>query len=296
MSGLTMKDRLSLGPWRTPLGINPSIALDIIAGSPAFIIDNVAQYWNKLCAGGFVSFDRFAIALRLPANPMWVEYAPNEASPEFSRVGMLLVQEQSEQFAARRPDTMSRLVKAGPVDSVITVAAFVAENADGYEFFGLTEVIGVDSSGSATLSIAQFIGASIEAALCTRNTLEPLHLEDLSAPALLAVSLANCRNTKRIEHAPRPKLSKRCEAVYGKPAVKYYTLEIDPIKRILETEGRIGEVGLQRALHLCRGHFADYRNGNGLFGKHKGLFWVGPHLRGSAKQGVVIKNYEIKAP
>jgi hypothetical protein len=45
-------------------------------------------------------------------------------------------------------------------------------------------------------------------------------------------------------------------------------------------------------LHLVRGYIADYRKGNGLFGKHKQLVWVSSHLRGHARLGAIAKTYD----
>lgn len=47
-------------------------------------------------------------------------------------------------------------------------------------------------------------------------------------------------------------------------------------------------------LHLCRGHFKDYRESSGLFGKLKGLYWFDAHARGSADVGVVEKEYVVR--
>ena len=58
-----------------------------------------------------------------------------------------------------------------------------------------------------------------------------------------------------------------------------------------------GEAGPEqekfKRLHMCRGHMADYRNGNGLFGKYKGVFFVPAHVRGTPRDGMVIKDYEF---
>jgi len=70
-------------------------------------------------------------------------------------------------------------------------------------------------------------------------------------------------------------------------------LEIEPMKKVLKSEGNIDEVGLQRALHICRGHFKDYSNGKGLFGKHKGLYWWDSTVRGTESEGKIIKDYNI---
>jgi hypothetical protein len=68
------------------------------------------------------------------------------------------------------------------------------------------------------------------------------------------------------------------------------------MKKVLETEGDIQHNGIAKALHICRGHFKDYRNSAGLFGKYKGLYWWDMHTRGTEKAGVVIKDYRVKAP
>jgi len=114
--------------------------------------------------------------------------------------------------------------------------------------------------------------------------------------AIFAVSLTHCRNVTSVEQCPPPALSKRHAERHGRPLCRYYVLDIEPMRKALHTEGRMGEVGIARALHLCRGHFADYREGNGLFGKHKGLFWWDAHVRGSVASGVVAKDYAVSGP
>lgn len=46
--------------------------------------------------------------------------------------------------------------------------------------------------------------------------------------------------------------------------------------------------------HLARGHWKDYTQGAGLFGRYKGRFWWSPHLRGSREHGKVEKSYTLK--
>jgi hypothetical protein len=47
------------------------------------------------------------------------------------------------------------------------------------------------------------------------------------------------------------------------------------------------------ALHLCRGHFANYKDGKGLFGKYHGVYWMPPTLKGSSAYGKVNKEYQV---
>lgn len=46
--------------------------------------------------------------------------------------------------------------------------------------------------------------------------------------------------------------------------------------------------------HWIRGHYADYRKGNGLFGRIHGVFWIPEHRRGNEELGQVIPEYTIQ--
>jgi len=118
----------------------------------------------------------------------------------------------------------------------------------------------------------------------------------LAYPALLATSFLHCRNVSTEEHVPPAKLNKAYRRRHGRPLVRYKTLTIEPMKHILRKEGQVEVNGLPKALHICRGHFKDYRASAGLFGKHKGLFWWDMHARGALDHGAVVKDYAIKLP
>ena len=118
-------------------------------------------------------------------------------------------------------------------------------------------------------------------------------LADLAFPAFLATSFLHCRNVSTEDNVPPPKLSKAYNRRHGQPLLRFKTLSIEPMKHILRKQGQVEDRGLTYALHLCRGHFKDYRNSAGLFGRHKGLFWWDLHTRGSLDQGAVVKDYAI---
>lgn len=84
------------------------------------------------------------------------------------------------------------------------------------------------------------------------------------------------------------------QPVQPRPTVTYHILDVEPMKQVLRTEGQAERQGLKRALHICRGHFAHYEEGKGLFGKYHGTYWRAQHLRGEASQGTRIKDYRIK--
>lgn len=59
-----------------------------------------------------------------------------------------------------------------------------------------------------------------------------------------------------------------------------------------------GEPSAERMtrFHVVRGHYADYRNGAGLFGNPnlKGIYWVAPHAKGNPDAGTIKKDYDIR--
>lgn len=112
--------------------------------------------------------------------------------------------------------------------------------------------------------------------------------------ALLALSFLHCKNVTMVNNVPALKLSRAFQKRRGRPLMNFKTLEIEPMKRILRREGQSETTGLKRALHVCRGHFADYSK-HGLFGKVKGVFWREAHVRGSTSEGTVVKDYAVKA-
>jgi len=115
-----------------------------------------------------------------------------------------------------------------------------------------------------------------------------------------SISFMHCKNVIATEHNPKdikhkkPIRDSKGHLKKKTPQTKYYTLDIEPMKKILKSEGNIDEVGLQRALHICRGHFKDYSKGNGLFGKYKGLYWWDSTVRGNEESGKIEKDYNIK--
>lgn len=112
-------------------------------------------------------------------------------------------------------------------------------------------------------------------------------------PAMLAVSFMHCKNVGQPLVEPPPKLSRAHERRHGQPLVKYYTLQIDPMREVLKREGGSEQHGLKKALHICRGHFATYREERPLFGRVAGTVWRPMHTRGQAKDRLVIKDYAV---
>lgn len=114
----------------------------------------------------------------------------------------------------------------------------------------------------------------------------------LAMPLALTFSFMNCKNVVVQDNQPRP-LSQREIKAKQRPWVTYKTLDINPMRRVLRTEGASEETGLKRAMHICRGHFANYSEEKPLFGRLAGRFWIPSHIRGSIENGTVLKDYRV---
>lgn len=113
-------------------------------------------------------------------------------------------------------------------------------------------------------------------------------------PVFLAISFMHCKNVVVVDNeVPKP-LAKKYHRRTGIHPCRYKTLVIEPLKQILRTQGRSGEVGLQKALHICRGHFKDYREGRGLFGRYHQLVWQPSIVRGSKGKSAPPREIEVK--
>lgn len=112
----------------------------------------------------------------------------------------------------------------------------------------------------------------------------------------LAVSFMHCKNVNTHE-VQQPYIERHpWKKKHGRPLVRYHVLDIDPMKKTLESEGRASEYGLKKALHICRGHFATYTEDAPLFGNYVGTVWKPQHVRGSASAGAVVKDYNVRTP
>jgi hypothetical protein len=100
-------------------------------------------------------------------------------------------------------------------------------------------------------------------------------------PTFLAMSFLHCKNVRVDEHTVDKPLAKKYRARHGVEPTGYKTLVIEPLKQILRHEGKSDQHGIQKACHICRGHFKDYREGRGLFGKYKMLVWQDAIVRGT---------------
>lgn len=128
-----------------------------------------------------------------------------------------------------------------------------------------------------------------------QDTIEAL-IRPILDVALLTLSFMHCKNVALETVVPDAKLAKRTMERSGIPLHRYQILNIDPMKAVLQSSASAanGLVQHGKAVHICRGHFKDYRE-HGLFGKNKNIYWWGQQARGSADRGTVDKLYSVEA-
>jgi hypothetical protein len=118
----------------------------------------------------------------------------------------------------------------------------------------------------------------------------------LMTPIHLGVSLCHANNVDLYEdEVPTPVQEKRRKS--GKnPGKTFKCLDIESMKKQSRRESKDGESDVERALHICRGHFKTYTEDNPLFGKHTGTYWWPMHVRGNEDAGEVNKSYRVNEP
>lgn len=125
--------------------------------------------------------------------------------------------------------------------------------------------------------------------------------KDVSAESyhmlLLSLCFINCKNTQLCDNTKETNASRpQARRSEGKiPKLIFKTLEISPMARTLSRTASEESVSVQRAMHICRGHFATYTETNPLFGRYTGTFWRPMHTRGNMANGAVIKDYATAA-
>jgi hypothetical protein len=153
----------------------------------------------------------------------------------------------------------------------------------GGEFFGVDNTGGYISSHEENDTIAIHVNDEH----CDNAT-----LQDFIKPALLALSFMHCKNVISVTMGKGTSPGKRNRRSF---AIKYKILEIEPMKKVLKTEGKMESGGLIKALHICRGHFKDFRE-KGLFGRNHDIYWWDSQVRGSIDSGIALKDYKVNAP
>jgi len=289
-------------------GVNPKHAgsladylLTVLKDAQLVVVDNVAKYYfsNKI-SDNVLKVSDFPCVMT-PFEHTFMEFKmPHEYKQQtnMEEVGMLMfVTDDIEKYLENFPEIMNQegvkyclvsdifIRQIGWANASLVVTSVLPIGVDGQIISPNKDFI----YGYNTLLVDGFDSES------EKNYLQGMYLNAFF-PVLLGLSFMHCRNVKTEEKGPVRQQSRAHKRKTGRPLLRYHVLVIDHMKEVLEREGHVSKKGLKKALHICRGHFATYgMDGKGLlFGKHKGRIWVPMHTRGSAEQGIVVKDYDVK--
>jgi len=277
-------------------------------GLPVFEVTNVHEYL-AVNEKKFMESVRDAIPCAIPPFPdCWMEFRSADTSwvcgSAVRQVGCLLSSwDIRDRDVRERAEALRRLnVPPERVDGVVGDLCWLVLGV-----FGLRTNDGNVGLGSGfTWLFLDREGRILKPMLPGFSVDQDLTAGEMEAAAMIALkfmaviamacSFLSCRNVRRVENEPDAKLQKARQRRGKPPLTKYYTLEIEPMKEVLRREGRSEEVGLKKALHICRGHFATYTEEKPLFGRPgaTGRFWIPSHVRGSKDAGEIRKDYSIQ--
>lgn len=264
--------------------------------------DNVAQYY-------FENKDKWTIADFPVVSPLfhstWLEFSrPQniEWKSSISRWAIWIVGEEITKYNGENIYRYDEFLEEQKLDErprwILSAILYIKpQNSDYCDGPIGTWMLALDNEGEVVAQDFNDYSLSVEVTnqithIKTFDWKQILDMKELFYCALLTVSLMHCKNVQIVDNNPSEIASRKWRRQGNQPLVKFKTLNIEPMKTILRYEGHSESTGLKHALHICRGHFRDYRE-RGLFGKHKGIYWWESFVRGNAKQGVVNKEYNI---
>lgn len=276
---------------------------ELLDNSEIINIQNVADYFFEISNQETWALEKDFPNLAPPFENFWMEYAPTDfVNGELGKIkNNVPVKKVGILFAVKE---ISENEQISNEKWALNIVLFL-KDTDNKIFQDITWVIAIDKLGKVThingkLAFMLFLSPalSIHMGIDQSNVEEKLEegryfMFPSIAPALLAVSFMHCKNVTVTANNPEKQKGKRLSRNISR--IKYHTLQIEPMKKILRDEGDSENSGIKHALHICRGHFKDFSNGNGLFGKHQDMYWWNSQVRGSSKHGIVSKDYNVTA-
>jgi hypothetical protein len=121
---------------------------------------------------------------------------------------------------------------------------------------------------------------------------DDLFVHVLEGARNLTLNFMHCQNVLFIENHLVAIDVKRRKQERRDWFLKFYTLDVKEMKKVLETEGQLKTNGQDRAWSLVRGYFKSYKE-KPMFGKYFGNFFVPAHARGNPNIGMIFKDYRL---
>jgi len=300
-------------PADLPEGVAASAVLDhnvavrqLLAGAVCIEASNVARYFDENYIGTgrdgaawqndlkclapphskfFVEWERPNIPTATRMGVLFVACAPHEAEAVacsiFAEAG---IRSTLDKIALFRANVLCKWI-------YITVDFLEFQPTPGYGsrlrgpfHVGATSI----AEDGSVLSYWFQIGSSIDRE-------ESLQVAAAPLVGWTTLAMINCQNIVTDAHHAPDAFQKARKKSGKKPFVSFHTIRVDLDKtpRQVAVESLPGDGSTPRQ-HKKRGHMKDYRKGQGLFGRYKGVWYWGPTLAGSVEEGVIVSDYEVR--
>lgn len=259
---------------------------------PKFNFDSVADFYYQKDQDSW-SLSEDCPNWAPPFSSFWAEWRELPEPNERCGAGVMVMDDRSPKFSqeiekskksyydVEAPDLKDDLDRT----KWIICATYWASHKGWPVWTGLIVFVFIDKDGkclSATVT-----GPGLDKVNFPHTWQGPTHVLGLG------LSFLNCKNIVLVDKEWESAKSNNPKAPKP-PTITFKTLSIEPMRKVLRTEGQSETVGIKRALHICRGHFAHYTEERPLFGRLTGDFWIPNHVRGSKERGEVIKDYVVK--
>lgn len=324
---LLARSRIQPAPWSVRTGADPSrywspsverAVRTALASVPVIAADNVADYFFSLPPGSDLKFPNLAP----PFASFWIEArTPPHANLDYPKsigalfgavelpayAGFASAEDEAASAKLSREERALQLMhnwRASLDDAAfrdemlaaLDQSRWLVQWSSFYEIDDTTvgpvmkALLFVDDSGAVVKMLHSPAALNSADQLPDDATMQ-FHIR-LLWPLLFSISLMHCKNVSVQTAGMSPALSKAHQKKSGRPLLRYRTLAIGPMTRVLNLQGSAGTSGLGQALHICHSHFKDC-SARGLFGKLRGTYWWPEHVRGSAEIGTVAKTYNV---
>lgn len=260
--------------WDTPDTLIQSALLTLFQHSEArFNASAHADYWFRQVdkAGGQLKSDLSHIPCVKPPFPiMWFEAAPT--TTDFCSFGCLVVD-------SRYLDNLERVNGAA--------------GALNLTFFHPTTEPGLIGCGYGSAAVVyDLVGRVVGGG--PRSLGPENRTSDVASDVIVvlqALSAFHCRSKRVVEYQPPERLAKKRKNKGRPPLLSFRVVDLATDSVSVTARPKSEATTGTMPMHWAAGHYADYREGKGLFGKHNVLIWKGPHLKGSVEGGIVSKEY-----
>jgi hypothetical protein len=281
----------------------PPDMIDDLNHAEAILADNVADYYHS-CGQQYWEIKDFP-NLAPPFPIMFIDYyAPKmelfgdsgeiTSVKRGTRLGLMISSFEIDQVPGMREQVQKSGV-AFPEPKWICYSHQFARDRDQLFLPEWTGVWYITPEGALIVPPGVLLGYSprVEQAPPLQERIR-LHATQALHVPFLTLSFMHCKNVTIHKVTPPSPFKKTKVAQRHPPLATYSVLEIKAMQRVLATEGKSSVTGIQRALHICRGHFKDFSKGGGLFGRYKGMYWWDMQIRGTPEAGIHAKDYEVK--